>query len=151
MVMVGFQYEVPHDEVRDYFRTLSREHQHASAPSKTHIVEQEQKQVHVLQLINAYRFRGHQQARINPLESQQSETLDELTLEYHKLNSSDLNTEFETGSLCGVNCATLGQIYQRLIKSYCGSIGAEYMHMLSTEEKRWLQQRIEVAGHGSVY
>ena len=145
----GIEHEVPHDEVRDYFRALAKEHQHASAPSKAHIVEQEQKQVHVLQLINAYRFRGHQQARINPLDRMQSESVAELTLEYHSLSSSDLNTEFETGSLCGADGATLAQIYDTLVKSYCGSIGTEYMHMLATEEKRWLQQRIETASQDS--
>ena len=145
----AIEQEIPHDEVRDYFKALAKEHQHASAPSKAYIVEQEQKQVHVLQLINAYRFRGHQQARINPLDATQSENIAELSLEYHGFSSNDLNTEFETGSLFGTDSATLAQIYDTLVKSYCGSVGAEYMHMLATEEKRWIQQRIEVAGNAS--
>ena len=37
----------------------------------------------------------------------------------------------------------LGELYQALKTTYCGSIGAEYMHITSTEEKRWLQQRLE--------
>ena len=137
--------EVPHDEVRDYFKSLAKEHQHSSAPSHAYIVEQEQKQVHVLQLINAYRFHGHQQANINPLEEPQNVNIPELTLEYHELNNNDLNTSFETGSLHGPDCASLAQIYEILVRSYCGSVGAEYMHMLATEEKRWIQQRLEVA------
>ena len=143
----SLEHEVPHDEVRDYFKSLAKEHQHSSAPSHAHIVEQ--KQVHVLQLINAYRFRGHQQANINPLEKNQGSHIPELSLEYHGLSNSDLNTEFETGSLCGSDCASLAQIYKTLVRSYCGSVGAEYMHILATEEKRWIQRRIEVAGNSS--
>ena len=142
-------HEIPHDEVRDYFKALAREHQHASAPSKAYIVEQEQKQVHVLQLINAYRFRGHQQARINPLEPSRGDNIAELALEYHGLSASDLDTEFETGSLYGPDSATLADIFSTLVKSYCGSIGSEYMHILATGEKRWIQQRIEGAANSS--
>ncbi len=145
----SIEHEIPHDEVRDYFRSLAKEHQHASAPSNAHIVEQEQKQVHVLQLINAYRFRGHQQARINPLNSAQSENIPELSLEFHGLSNNDLNIEFETGSLFGPDCASLAQIHEILQRSYCGSVGTEYMHMLATEEKRWIQQRIESSKNGS--
>ena len=140
------EHEIPHDEVREYFRSLAKEHQHASAPSSACNVEQEQKQVRVLQLINAYRFRGHQQAKINPLESTAGENIAELSLEYHDLTNNDLNIEFETGSLVGVDSSSLAEIYNTLVRSYCGSIGAEYMHILNTNEKRWIQQRIEVAG-----
>ena len=145
----SIEHEVPHDEVRDYFKSLAKEHQHASAPSHAYIVEQEQKQVHVLQLINAYRFRGHQQAKINPLEKTQTKNISELSLEYHGLSANDLNTDFETGSLFGPGCATLEQIHKTLVRSYCGSTGVEYMHMLATEEKRWIQQRIEVTSNGA--
>lgn len=144
----AIEHEVPHDEIRDYFKSLAKEHQHSSAPSHAYIVEQEQKQVHVLQLINAYRFRGHQQANINPLEKMQAENIPELSFEYHNLSDNDLTTDFETGSLFGPDCATLEKIHKILVSSYCGSIGAEYMHMLATEEKRWIQQRIEVASNG---
>lgn len=44
----------------------------------------------------------------------------------------------------------LGDLIDALKQTYCGSIGAEYMHITSTEEKRWIQQRIEsVAGHAN--
>ncbi|MDH5388326.1 MAG: 2-oxoglutarate dehydrogenase E1 component [Gammaproteobacteria bacterium] len=147
----AIEHEVPHDEVRQYFKLLAKEHQHCSTASSAHLVEQEQKQIHVLQLINAYRFRGHQQANINPLEKIQDENVPELSLEYHDLSNNDLNTEFDTGSLFGLESATLDTIHKILVKSYCGSVGAEYMHMLSTEEKRWIQQRIEVGSHGTEF
>lgn len=137
--------EVPHDEVREYFKDLAKQ---SSTPAKTQNGGHEQKQIRVLQFINAYRFRGHQQAQINPLEITQSDNIVELSLEYHELSNHDLQTKFETGSLRGSDCTSLEEIYQTLIRSYCGSIGAEYMHILATEEKRWIQQRIEVMDSG---
>ncbi|MDH5612042.1 MAG: 2-oxoglutarate dehydrogenase E1 component [Gammaproteobacteria bacterium] len=139
----SMEHEIPHNEVREYFRSLAKEHQHPSFRSNAYIVEQEQKQVHVLQLINAYRFHGHQQARINPLEKTQASDIPELSLEYHGLTSNDLDIDFETGSLVGPDSASLEQIYEILVRSYCGSIGSEYMHILATVEKRWIQHRIE--------
>ena len=44
----------------------------------------------------------------------------------------------------------LADLYAALQQTYCGSIGAEYMHINNTEEKRWIQQRLEsVVGHAS--
>ncbi|HBS27581.1 MAG TPA: 2-oxoglutarate dehydrogenase E1 component, partial [Gammaproteobacteria bacterium] len=60
---------------------------------------QDQKQVRVLQLINAYRFLGHKKAQINPLEDGSTVDVPELTLDHHELSESDLNTVFNTGSL----------------------------------------------------
>jgi len=101
------------------------------------------KQVRVLQLINAYRFRGHQLAHFNPLEPAEIPVLPELELGHHGLDAGDLETEFGTGSLAGPDRASLRDIISILKLTYGGPIGAEYMHITSTEEKRWLQQRLE--------
>jgi 2-oxoglutarate dehydrogenase E1 component len=138
----GFSYEVPHDEVRSYFRELAKEHNHVAANVN---LEFERKQVHVLQLINAYRFRGHQQADINPLTKNRGAEISELSLRYHELSEVDYETVFETGSLAGPEASTLNEIYTTLRAAYCGSIGTEYMHIMETAEKRWIQQRLEVA------
>ncbi len=105
--------------------------------------DHEHKQVRVLQLINAFRFLGHLAARVNPLEEDRRVEVAELTLAYHKLGQADLNTRFHTGSLVGPAEMTLGAIYEQLRQTYCGSVGAEYMHIPSVVEKRWIQQRLE--------
>ncbi len=101
------------------------------------------KQVSVLQLINAYRFRGHQIANLDPLKLIDKERPVELTLQDHDLSSADLNTTFNAGSLFGVEQATLRDIIDRLEKTYCGSIGSEYMYIADTQQKRWIQKRLE--------
>ena len=101
------------------------------------------KQTRVLQLINAYRFLGHLQAQTNPLQDQPQTEIDELTLAAHGLSPVDLDIVFNTGSLNSPDNMTLARILKQLKESYCGSIGVEYMHIPSTEEKRWIQCQLE--------
>jgi len=136
--------EVAHTEVRDFFRAIAKEHHAVPTATPSHDIELERKQVHVLQLINAYRFRGHQHARTNPLSNGYQAEVPELDLAYHQLGPADLNAVFETGSLAGPELLTLGEIYNKIRETYCGSVGAEYMHIMETAEKRWLQQRLEL-------
>ena len=137
--------EVPHNEVRDFFRAIAKEHHAVPTATPSHDLELERKQVHVLQLINAYRFRGHQHAKTNPLRnSHHAAEVPELDLAYHQLGQADFNTVFETGSLAGPETLTLAEIYDKVRETYCGSIGAEYMHIMETAEKRWIQQRLEL-------
>ena len=136
--------EVPHDEIREYFKAIARETHAVPTATPSHDIELERKQVHVLQLINAYRFRGHQHARTNPLQNNHQVDVPELDLAYHQLSEADFKTTFETGSLAGPETLTLAEIYDKIRETYCGSIGAEYMHIMETAEKRWIQQRLEL-------
>jgi len=136
--------EPDHRAIREEFARLSRESRnplsrYGSALSR----DAESKQVHVLQLINAYRFRGHQMADLDPLVLQSNERVPELELAYHKLSEQDLDTVFNTGSLAGPRQASLREILDTLRVTYCGHVGVEYMHITDTEEKRWIQQRLE--------
>ncbi|MCW9014163.1 MAG: 2-oxoglutarate dehydrogenase E1 component [Gammaproteobacteria bacterium] len=139
--------DIPHDEIREQFRQLTQRSggiqaaPHGAAASIN--LEYERKQVQVLQLINAYRFRGHQHARLDPLQRPLRETIEELDFRHHELTEADLQTSFDTGSLFGPEQASLAEILNILQQTYCGSIGAEYMHITETEEKRWIQQRLE--------
>lgn len=136
--------EVSHAEIRDYFKNLSvTKNNRAPSQSATVSREHESKQVYVLQLINAHRFRGHQIANINPLGNEDN-NVEELFLEYYGLSESDFDTVFDTGSLAGPESLTLKEIHSVLRDTYCGTIGAEYMHITETDEKRWLQQRLEL-------
>jgi 2-oxoglutarate dehydrogenase E1 component len=112
--------------------------------------DHERKQIRVLQLINAYRFQGHRMALINPL-GKPPENIAELTLEYHGLGEDDLNTFFNTGSLAGPNVITLYDILDVLKRTYTSSLGAEYMHLLNIEEKRWIQYRLESVASSPTY
>ncbi|MBQ1783353.1 MAG: 2-oxoglutarate dehydrogenase E1 component [Gammaproteobacteria bacterium] len=131
--------EESHSGVRDHFRTVARQRTRtvvAAGPDT--------KQVRVLQLINAYRFRGHQHAELDPLGMWQQEQVADLDPAFHELTAEDFHREFSVGSFAiGKPTMVLGQLVDALKRTYCGAIGAEYMHLTNTDEKRWLQQRLE--------
>ncbi|MFB6422046.1 MAG: 2-oxoglutarate dehydrogenase E1 component [Candidatus Malihini olakiniferum] len=102
------------------------------------------KQIKVLQLINAFRFLGHKKAKLDPIDLRLQPLVTELDLAYHGLTTDDLQGFFNVGSFAfGKDIMNLGELYEALKRIYCGSIGIEYMHITSTNEKRWIQQRIE--------
>ncbi|NOR43214.1 MAG: 2-oxoglutarate dehydrogenase E1 component [Gammaproteobacteria bacterium] len=134
--------EVSPREVHNYFLEYAKQKHTRGFESRTGH-DHEKKQVQVLQLINAYRFRGHQIADLNPLGGRRESHVAELSLDYHGLSEDDFDLVFDTGSLSGAEALPLSQIFQIVQQTYCGSIGSEYMHITETSEKRWLQKRLE--------
>ncbi len=102
------------------------------------------KQARVLELIHAYRVRGHIMADTDPLEYQQRSHPD-LEVESHGLTLWDLDREFATGSFGGTGrrFMKLRDILGILRDSYCRTVGIEYMHIQDPEQRRWIQQRVE--------
>jgi 2-oxoglutarate dehydrogenase E1 component len=144
----GHGAEPSHKTIREAFQTITRQPLQERRPVSSVAGTQahEEKQVRVLQLINAYRFRGHQVANIDPLALREPVDLPELGLAHHGLTESDLDTVFDSGSLVRSDNPTLREILLQLQATYCGSVGAEYMHITETAEKRWIQQRFEGSG-----
>lgn len=103
--------------------------------------EQAEKQANVLQLINAYRIRGHLLADIDPL-NMTSQHVPELDLENYGLTIWDLDREFITGGLHGEKVATLRRILEILQKAYCGKVGIEYRHIQDKREKEWIRTQV---------
>lgn len=101
------------------------------------------KQVSVLQLINAYRFRGHRRAELDPLQQYERPDVAELKPAYHNLSEADMETVFNTGSLQGAREATLREILTIVQGTYCRTLAVEYMHINETAQKRWIQSYLE--------
>ncbi|HEX2121655.1 MAG TPA: multifunctional oxoglutarate decarboxylase/oxoglutarate dehydrogenase thiamine pyrophosphate-binding subunit/dihydrolipoyllysine-residue succinyltransferase subunit, partial [Thermoanaerobaculia bacterium] len=95
-----------------------------------------------LQLINAYRVRGHLLADLDPLDYKIAK-YPELDPQFYGFTLWDLDRDFVCGGLCGKQTAKLRDILDTLRETYCGKIGPEYMHMQETVQKRWLQDRME--------
>jgi len=138
--------DIVHSTIREQFEHISRNQRFLNAGGVPASVtsDADKKQIRVLQLINAYRFRGHQEAKLDPLGVQQRPPVEDLDPAFHELSESDRDLEFQTGSLnFGSETMKLGDIVEGLRQTYCQSIGAEYMHVVDTRIKRWFQQRME--------
>ena len=97
----------------------------------------------VQELIHAYRVRGHLMADTDPLEYRQRRHPD-LDITRHGLTLWDLDRHFATGGFGGEPFLRLRKILGILRDSYCRTIGVEYMHIQDPEQRKWIQEKIEV-------
>jgi 2-oxoglutarate dehydrogenase E1 component len=99
--------------------------------------------IHALQLIRAYRARGHQVANLDPLSLHKTESHPELDYKTHGFTDADLDKEIRLAGVLGFDKATLREIIAALKNTYCGTIGVEFTHVQDPAQKAWLQKRIE--------
>jgi len=137
--------ETGHLGVQEKFRQLGRVV--SAAVQDTQAADH--KEAGVLKLIEAYRIRGHENARLNPLGEPHRAPIPDLSLQFNDLEEADLDREFDTGTLMAPRRMKLRDITALLQRVYCGSIGVEYMHIVDSNKRRWLQERLE--GCGGVY
>ncbi|HEK1684492.1 TPA: 2-oxoglutarate dehydrogenase E1 component [Pseudomonas putida] len=137
--------DVSHSTIRDHFVLLAKNQRRAQPVSAGSVSsEHEKKQVEVLRLIQAYRMRGHQAATLDPLGLWQRPAPVDLSINHYGLTNADLDTTFRAGDLfIGKEEASLREIFEALQKTYCRTIGAEFTHIVDSEQRSWFQQRLE--------
>ena len=137
--------DVSHSTIRDHFILLAKNQRRAQPMSAATVSsEHEKKQVEVLRLIQAYRMRGHQAAQLDPLGLKVRPIPADLSIHHYGLTDADLDTVFRAGDLAiGKDEATLREILQSLQDTYCRTIGAEYTHIVDSEQRSWFQKRLE--------
>jgi 2-oxoglutarate dehydrogenase E1 component len=101
------------------------------------------KNARVIELINSYRSRGHLMADTDPLEYT-VRTHPDLDITQHGLTLWDLDREFPVGGFAGERLMKLRDILGVLRDAYCRRVGVEYMHITDPDQRRWIQQHIEV-------
>ncbi|MGB2330948.1 MAG: 2-oxoglutarate dehydrogenase E1 component, partial [Pseudomonadales bacterium] len=151
------QQDLPHSTVQEHFRLLAKNQSRVVPASAASVSsDHERKQFSVGEIINGYRRRGHLKASLDPLGLTPPEPVPSLTLEYHGLSGADSDTLFQVGNLAmDRDQAPLSEIIAALEETYCGSIGAEYMHITDQAEQTWVQERMERSrtkpyyGHGT--
>ncbi|MEM9102643.1 MAG: 2-oxoglutarate dehydrogenase E1 component [Pseudomonadota bacterium] len=134
--------DVLHSEIRDYFRQLAIDTRRGRM-NLDGAAEYDAKQDKVTDLIIAYRVHGHQHASLDPLGLWNQLRVPQLSLDYYDLTERDMTRRFKTGFINGPKDLSLAEIHKKMIETYCGSVGVEYMHIMNTEETMWLQERIE--------
>ena len=140
------------EQWREYFADLEQRpgpvaRSDAPAGEAAYTEKEASKQSSILRLINAYRMRGHQEAKIDPLAMLTQPSIPDLDPDFHGLAQEDMNQEFDSSSLSAPRRMTLRDILNLLRETYCRSIGSEYMHITNIEERWWLQSRLE-PNHG---
>jgi 2-oxoglutarate decarboxylase len=101
------------------------------------------KTARVIELIDAYRTRGHLMADTDPLNYRQRRHPD-LDVLSHGLTLWDLDREFAVGGFAGQQHMKLRDVLGVLRDAYCRTVGTEYMHIADPEQRAWLQERIEI-------
>jgi len=96
-----------------------------------------------IMMIRAYRIRGHLKANLDPLGLVKQNEHTELKPETYGFNSEDMDRQIFLDNVLGLEFATLKEILEILNRTYCSTVGIEFMHISDPEEKTWLQKRIE--------
>ncbi|PND51534.1 multifunctional oxoglutarate decarboxylase/oxoglutarate dehydrogenase thiamine pyrophosphate-binding subunit/dihydrolipoyllysine-residue succinyltransferase subunit [Rhodococcus sp. ENV425] len=103
------------------------------------------KSTRVLELIAAYRSRGHLMADTDPLQfvKDKFRSHPDLDVTTHDLTLWDLDREFNVGGFHGQQRMKLRDVLSVLRDAYCRHVGVEYTHILDPEQQQWLQERVE--------
>ncbi len=111
-------------------------------PQKKFEKEKEQS-VKAIALIRAYRIRGHLIANLDPLGMMERKYLNELHPADHGFKKEDYNKKIYVGEYMDREYATINDLLSFLRKTYCSTIGVEYMHISDPIEKKWFRERME--------
>jgi len=99
--------------------------------------------IHALMMIRAYRMRGHLHANLDPLGLEAPKDHEELHPAAYGFMEADYTRKIFIDGVLGLQYATVPEMLRILRRTYCGTIGFEFMHISDPAEKSWLQQRIE--------
>ena len=105
------------------------------------VPESVKKEFMVVRLIEGYRTRGHLFTKTNPVRNRRTYSPN-LEVENFGLSQEDLSTVFNAGSIVGIGPSTLSTIVEHLQRTYCDSIGVEYMYIRNVEKKDWIKERL---------
>jgi len=99
--------------------------------------------VRAIMMIRAYRIRGHLIADLDPLGLTSNAEHPELNPETYGFTKQDRERKIFLDDVLGLKYATINEILEILLKTYCSKVGVEFMHMTDPDEKSWIQNRIE--------
>lgn len=134
--------EQPHSTVKDYFKRLARD----NSQNGVTVIDPKvsARLVKVLQFVNGHRNRGHLHADLDPLKMWKR--MEAPTLDYHfyGFTDEDLDEVFDIGGyVYNKEQISLRELADALTKTYCSTIGLEFMHVNDLEARTWLQRKVE--------
>ncbi len=117
--------------------------------SEAEIANAARDSVRAIMMIRAYRMRGHLHANLDPLGiADKVEDYNELSPAAYGFTDADYDRKIFIDKVLGLEYATIPQMVEILRRTYCSTLGVEFMHISNPEEKAWIQERIEGPGKG---
>ena len=102
-----------------------------------------QDSIRAIMMIRAYRMRGHLAANLDPLNMSDFGPQPELQPESYGFGQADMEREIFIDGYLGLETATPREMLNILRRTYCSTLGVEFMHISNPQEKAWLQERFE--------
>ena len=99
--------------------------------------------IHALMLIRAYRMRGHFHAKLDPLAIEGEKDEAELDPKSYGFSEADMDRRIFLDKVLGLEFASMREIIAILRRTYCQTLGVEFMHISNAAQKSWIQERIE--------
>src|SRR6478609_3002127 len=99
--------------------------------------------IHALMLIRAYRARGHFYANLDPLGLEPHHNEEDLDPRSYGFTDADMDRPIFLDKVLGLEFGTLREILAILRRTYCQTLGVEFMHISNPAQKGWIQERIE--------
>lgn len=123
-----------------------------TALSDADVLQATRDSVRAIMMIRAYRMRGHLHAQLDPLGlAKPIEDYDELSPLSYGFTEADYDRKIFIDNVLGLEYATIRQMLEILKRTYCSTLGVEFMHISDPEEKAWIQERIEGADKGITF
>jgi 2-oxoglutarate dehydrogenase E1 component len=112
--------------------------------SQAEVMQATRDSVRALMMIRAYRMRGHLHAKLDPLGIERGRGLEqELHPSHYGFTEADWDRKIYLDNVLGVEFGTIREIVAILDRTYCQTLGVEFMHISDPAEKAWIQERIE--------
>ncbi|MGZ8395789.1 MAG: 2-oxoglutarate dehydrogenase E1 component [Rhodoplanes sp.] len=130
-------------ETRLGARVMERAHKAGVEISWSDVQQATRDSIRALMLIRAFRIRGHLAADLDPLGLEPPKEHPELDPRSYGFSDADFDRRIFLDHVLGLEFGTLRQIIAILKRTYCQTLGVEFMHISDPAQKSWLQERIE--------
>src|SRR5215208_7106429 len=124
-------------------RIKARASDRGAESGEAQILQATRDSVRALMLIRAYRVRGHLHAKLDPLDLEPRHDDEELHPSHYGFTDADWDRRIFLDNVLGMEFGTIREIVALLERTYCQTLGVEFMHISDPTEKAWLQERIE--------
>jgi 2-oxoglutarate dehydrogenase E1 component len=111
--------------------------------SQAEVLQATRDSVRAIMLIRAYRVRGHLHAKLDPLDINPRPSDEELHPSHYGFTEADWDRKIFLDNVLGLEFGTIREIVAILERTYCQTLGVEFMHISDPVEKAWIQERIE--------